>query len=189
LVYPAPIATALPPAATASDYRARDARFLAWDDPWPTADVLAKLADAAEHLLDVHGCDAHGYEEIGITVRAAKDRLRALGLPRASPAPAPLSVVAAALCMPPEELARDGLAMLVQAGPAAYLRLLHRQDPMAWRARMMAILGATGGNVTQAADRIGITYRGLLKAIQGDAELQRQVSERWPERHERGLVR
>jgi hypothetical protein len=88
--------------------------------------------------------------------------------------------------MPPDELARE-MALLVTA--AAYLRLLRDKDPAAWRERILAILGATGGNFSQAARRIGITYRGLLKTIQEDAELQRQVSERWPERHERGLVR
>jgi hypothetical protein len=32
--------------------------------PWSLRDVLARLADAADHLLDAHGCDAHGYEGV-----------------------------------------------------------------------------------------------------------------------------
>jgi len=32
--------------------------------PWPLRDVLKKLAGAADHLLDAHGCDLHGYEEV-----------------------------------------------------------------------------------------------------------------------------
>jgi len=32
------------------------------DSPWPLPDVLKKLADAADHLLNDHACDAHGHE-------------------------------------------------------------------------------------------------------------------------------
>jgi hypothetical protein len=32
--------------------------------PWSLRDVLARLADAADHLLDAHCCDAHGYEGV-----------------------------------------------------------------------------------------------------------------------------
>jgi hypothetical protein len=33
------------------------------DNPWAVPDVLGKLIEAVEHLLRVHGCDAHGHEE------------------------------------------------------------------------------------------------------------------------------
>ncbi len=48
--------------------------ILALAEPWPTKDVLARLADAADHLLRDHGCDAHGYEG----VNAARDQARAI---------------------------------------------------------------------------------------------------------------
>jgi hypothetical protein len=48
--------------------------ILAIAQPWPTKDVLARLADAADHLLRDHGCDAHGYEGVG----AARDQARAI---------------------------------------------------------------------------------------------------------------
>lgn len=35
---------------------------LGMDTPWPLSDVLAKLIEATEHLLDTHGCDTHGHE-------------------------------------------------------------------------------------------------------------------------------
>ena len=41
--------------------------------PWPLRDVLLKLADAAEHLREVHDCDAHGYEEVMEAARAARE--------------------------------------------------------------------------------------------------------------------
>lgn len=42
------------------------------DSPWPLSDVLTRLADAADHLLRDHDCDAHGWE--GVTV--ARDKAR-----------------------------------------------------------------------------------------------------------------
>jgi hypothetical protein len=48
---------------------------------WPVRDVLAKLADAAEHLLRGHDCDHHGYEEVD----AAADSARAYLASPASP--------------------------------------------------------------------------------------------------------
>jgi len=33
-------------------------------NPWPLWDVLAQLANAADHLLKEHGCDAHGHETV-----------------------------------------------------------------------------------------------------------------------------
>lgn len=50
--------------------------------PWPLRDVLAKLADAADHYGTAHDCDHHGYEE----VLAARDAARAfLALPEMRP--------------------------------------------------------------------------------------------------------
>lgn len=103
--------------------------------------------------------------------------------------PPAISTVAAALCLSPDDFARDALVLLAHVGPSAYLRLLRDKDPAAWRERILVILTATGGNFSQAAARVGLTYRGLLKAIISDPKLQQEISERWPARHERGLVR
>ena len=32
-------------------------------EPWPLNDILAKLVEATQHLLDDHNCDTHGHEE------------------------------------------------------------------------------------------------------------------------------
>lgn len=41
------------------------------NESWPVADMLEKLAGAAEHLLRDHDCDAHGWEEVsGVAIRA-----------------------------------------------------------------------------------------------------------------------
>jgi hypothetical protein len=41
--------------------------------PWSVPATLRRLAEAAEHLLDAHGCDAHGYEEVSGSVQRARD--------------------------------------------------------------------------------------------------------------------
>lgn len=41
-------------------------------DNWPIRDVLARLAEAATHLLTDHDCDAHGYEGLQHAVVAAR---------------------------------------------------------------------------------------------------------------------
>jgi hypothetical protein len=43
--------------------------------PWPPRDVIGRLVDAAKHLLNDHNCDAHGYEEVIESVRAAEEWL------------------------------------------------------------------------------------------------------------------
>lgn len=58
----------------------RDAEFMAWDDPWPTVDVVKNLVKAAVHLLHDHECDTLGWEEIATSCRKAKDRLNAIGM-------------------------------------------------------------------------------------------------------------
>ncbi len=44
---------------------------------WPTVDVIAKLAEAAEILLHRCDYDGHGYEEIAACVERAKELLSA----------------------------------------------------------------------------------------------------------------
>ena len=46
------------------------------DQPWPLRDIVAKLADAAEHLLHDHSCDAHGHEEIERALKRAREWLK-----------------------------------------------------------------------------------------------------------------
>ncbi len=47
---------------------------------WPAGDVLTRLADAADHLLGSHSCDAHGYE--GVTYARDAARRIAVALTR-----------------------------------------------------------------------------------------------------------
>lgn len=42
------------------------------DSPWPPVDVVRKLVEATEHLLQDHSCDTHGYEEMNCAVEEAK---------------------------------------------------------------------------------------------------------------------
>lgn len=49
--------------------------FMALDGPWPTTDVLRKLADAADHMLRDHSYDVHGHELIAAARDAARGRL------------------------------------------------------------------------------------------------------------------
>ena len=51
---------------------------LAMDQPWSVPDVLAKLADAADHLLSVHDCDHLHYERVYAARDAARGYLAAL---------------------------------------------------------------------------------------------------------------
>lgn len=53
------------------------------DTPWPLQDVLAKLIEATEHLLEHHNCDAHGHEEFRTAANAGKE----LHARRAAPPP------------------------------------------------------------------------------------------------------
>lgn len=41
--------------------------------PWGLVDTLLRLADGADHLLDVHSCDAHGYETLGMARDSARE--------------------------------------------------------------------------------------------------------------------
>jgi hypothetical protein len=60
--------------------RERIGEILRSDTPWPLQDVVVRLVQAAEHLLDWYGSDVHGYEEIRAAVIAAKGILRAFGI-------------------------------------------------------------------------------------------------------------
>ena len=51
---------------------------LALDEPYPLHDVLRILADAADHMLNVHSCDADGYETVIASRDAAREILRRL---------------------------------------------------------------------------------------------------------------
>lgn len=62
------------------DHDSRQLRFLKQQladirqdgNAWPTKDVLSKLIEAAETLLNHHDYDGHGYEEILAAVDQAK---------------------------------------------------------------------------------------------------------------------
>lgn len=45
---------------------------------WPIHDVLTRLADAADHLLNDHGCDQHGWEGVACARDAARGHAAAL---------------------------------------------------------------------------------------------------------------
>ena len=49
--------------------------FMGSNDPWPTLDAVKRLVDAADHLLDDHSCDAHGYEGLMFARDAMRQRL------------------------------------------------------------------------------------------------------------------
>jgi len=54
--------------------------LLGTDQPYTVLDCLTQLADAAQHLLSDHDCDAHGWEGVTYVMRAARahaDRIRA----------------------------------------------------------------------------------------------------------------
>jgi hypothetical protein len=63
---------------------ARDAEIarlreaLRLDQPYPVTSVLTKLADAADHLLNDHSCDSHGYELVGSARDHAREIVAAL---------------------------------------------------------------------------------------------------------------
>lgn len=48
------------------------------DHPWPVPSILARLADATDHLLNAHDCDHLGYEAWCAARDAARHTLRAL---------------------------------------------------------------------------------------------------------------
>ena len=58
---------------------------LGMDTPWPMRDVLRVLLHAAEHLLDTHVCDMHGYEEIQQVILVTQQFLTASEQPASEP--------------------------------------------------------------------------------------------------------
>jgi hypothetical protein len=54
-------------------------RALALDTAYPVREVLEQLADAADHLLGTHSCDAHGYEGVGLARDSARRIVAVLG--------------------------------------------------------------------------------------------------------------
>lgn len=48
------------------------------DQPWPLTDVLEKLLEASEHLLQDHDCDVHGHEEFKIACLRGREILKTL---------------------------------------------------------------------------------------------------------------
>ncbi len=51
---------------------------LGLDQPWPLHDVLAKLIEAAQHLLVDHNCDVLGHEMFGHAMRRGEEYLEVL---------------------------------------------------------------------------------------------------------------
>lgn len=49
------------------------------DSPYPLTEVLTQLADAADHLLGAHSCDAHGYEGVGFARDVARSIVTSIG--------------------------------------------------------------------------------------------------------------
>jgi hypothetical protein len=60
-------------------------------DAWPIADVLERLADAADHLRQDHDCDALGHEGVLYAAQAARAHVKLLraALSPAAPTPTP----------------------------------------------------------------------------------------------------
>lgn len=64
-----------------ADLAARDRavnEMLGLTGPWPIVSILRRLADAADHFLQVHDCDHHGWEGVGIARDEARKRADAL---------------------------------------------------------------------------------------------------------------
>lgn len=45
------------------------------EHPWPSRDVLGKLVEAAETLMNQYSYDGHGYEQITEAVKRAKEMI------------------------------------------------------------------------------------------------------------------
>lgn len=62
--------------------------LLSMGQPWPLRDIIAKLIEATEHLLDDHACDTDGHEQFRGCANRAKELLpiidRALSQPPSS---------------------------------------------------------------------------------------------------------
>lgn len=63
---------------TPEERAAKIEQFMAWDHPWSTIEVLRKLVETAERLLQAHDCDTQGWEEIQAAAELGRERLTAL---------------------------------------------------------------------------------------------------------------
>jgi hypothetical protein len=45
------------------------------DTPWPINEILQKLIEATDHLLNDHNCDHHGYEQYQQAANAGRQIL------------------------------------------------------------------------------------------------------------------
>ncbi len=52
------------------------------NDSWPLKDILKKLIEGADILLNKKDYDGHGWEEISLARKMAKDKLKALLTPK-----------------------------------------------------------------------------------------------------------
>lgn len=66
------------PEEAARSAASRLALIEAKDTAYPLTEILRRLADAADHLLGDHSCDAHGYEGLGLARDAARRILAGL---------------------------------------------------------------------------------------------------------------
>lgn len=96
--------------------------------------------------------------------------------------PGPLAARAAALGATADELRDEALYAVATAPPAAYLRLLHEADPDKWRARLMAVFEAEGGNASAVARRLGLARTGIAFLLRQDPALAAAIDARWPGR-------
>lgn len=104
---------------------------------YPLRDVLAILTNAADHLLNDHSCDTHGWELIGRARDEARGLLERLDAPDDAPQ-APTRSLA--------EIGRD-------AARAAQ------------REALLATLEACGWNMSEAARRLGSNSPNILRAV------------------------
>lgn len=70
-----------------SNSPAEDTGNLGADTSWPLADVLTRLADAADHLLRDHDCDRQGWEGVTVARDKAREYAKALTTPSAEGEP------------------------------------------------------------------------------------------------------
>jgi hypothetical protein len=91
---------------------------------WPLHSVLARLAEAGEHLLDEHDCDGHGHEEVRFAVDAARAMLATVAKTPTAPA-----------------------RSLAEIGRDAPLRLSDREGCQDWSASVMDRIGNLRGRL------------------------------------------
>lgn len=161
-------------AAIALEARARLLEVLALAEPWPTKDVLARLADAADHLLRDHGCDQHGYEGINAARDAARAIAARITAPHAiagrNPNAPPLTIKIARLGPPPDRFGNVIDDAAIPDGPVPlcedfdpYLRPIGRAIAHPDGSAELELLPGVSIDVAglEADKTIGIGYRVL----------------------------